>query len=275
LRLAPSRGRTSGEAAAAGRVQNAKKTGGAGARADPAATHPPPRRRQPPGARPRQHELRGTRARRARDATVFAACPRRLNPRMRRLPSCLALLLAAACSEADVVAVRVEVLPDGSGIVHASSLRIPQGKGPIEAETSGIEWQSRVDLFCVRGTFRKLEQLRIADITFTSTTGANGVSVLTATLPRGDQARWFRVLAPAREERKVATETFDPTGTVKQPGGTVKLVITLPRPVIGHGVAPKGRGITEEAEKNQAQLVVPVDAALLNADPLVWDVTWR
>src|SRR5688572_27076239 len=149
---------------------------------------------------------------------------------MRRLLSCLVLLLAAACSEADVVAVRIEILPDGSGIVNASSLRIPQAKGPIEAETGGIEWQSRVDLFCARGTFRKIEQLKIADITFTSTSGANGVSVLTVTLPRGDGARWFRVLAPAREERKVAGETFDPTGTVKHAGASVKLVVTLPRP---------------------------------------------
>lgn len=194
---------------------------------------------------------------------------------MRGLLAVVLFSLAAACSEADVVAVRIEVMPDGSGVVAASSLRLPQTKGPIEAETAGIDWQSRVDLFCTRGTFGKLGQLKIADITFAVNKGASGVSVLTATLPRGDNARWFRVLAPAREERKVAAETFDPTGTVKQPGGSVKLVITLPKPVIGHGVSPKGRGVTEEADKNQARLLVPVDAALTNGEPMVWDVTWR
>jgi hypothetical protein len=192
---------------------------------------------------------------------------------LRSLLSALALA-GASCSDSDVIALRLQVNSDLSGTITASALAIPDAPGGVEGSFRGVEWTDRAVLACQRGRFSDLRMLTFEDLKFRVSVSEE-MPRLRVILPRGDDARWFRVLAPPREQRRRVAETFDPTGELRDPAGSIKLELTLPGPVIASGVAPRGRGVEADRTKQTATLIVPVDAALAGGEALVWDVSWR
>jgi hypothetical protein len=193
---------------------------------------------------------------------------------MRSIVAALPLLLAA-CADQDVVSIRIELQPDWSGTVCASALKVPDAPGPLEPLAGGVTWESRANLFCCRGRFAHIDQLKIADIAFRGGKNEAGIAFVTASIPRGEKATWIPAMAPARAERQKVAEVYDPTRELRNPGSSVRIEITLPSPIVGHGVQPKSRGVTSDANKNKATLIVPVDNALTAGESFVWDVTWR
>lgn len=184
------------------------------------------------------------------------------------------LLLAGACSDADVIAVRLDVHTDLSGTIVASSLRMPEAPNAAEESFRGVQWSDRAVLACQRGKFSDLRMLMLEDLRFRVSLGEE-MPRLRVVLPRGPDARWYKVLAPTRDQRRRVAETFDPNNALRDPAGAIKIEIKLPGQVIASGVAPRGRGVAADQAKNTATLIVPVDAALAEGEPLLWDVSWR
>ena len=187
----------------------------------------------------------------------------------------LALLLGA-CDETDVVAVRVQVREDMSGTVRTSGLLIPASDGPVQQATEGATWDSRVELVCATGTFDDLAKLKIADITFGSGQGGEGIGFARVVIPRGPDVRWPKTFVPlTSEERKEVAGAIDPTGKSDSVGATLKIELELPSAVIGNGLIGKIRGTKTTADGSLATLVVPLDAMTTAGDPLTWHLTWQ
>jgi len=194
--------------------------------------------------------------------------------------TCLTLLLTAilcaACDESDVVAIRVRLNGDFSGTVATSSVRIPDPAAPMEHVTAGIQWTDRLNMVCARGTFANLSELVVEDITFEVGHAGDRLNYLEVTLPRGPEARWARALVQlSAEERIAAAKTLDPSGRMREVGGTVKIEVELSDRVVGHGITVHARGAKEKAEGAKATLVVPIESSLQAEEPLVWHLTWR
>src|SRR5262245_60124285 len=189
----------------------------------------------------------------------------------------LLLLLAAACSESDVVTVRVTLAPDGSGTVSASSLSIPTEKLAFEGRTKGAEWTDRATLACAKGTFKSLAALEMADIRFSSGTTAEGSAYVRATFPAGSKAAWCGVFAPPPDVQKKAAGTLDPTGRATSSGSMLKLEVEVPGQVVAVGHTPlEIRGITTDKTKDRAMIVVPIHRTLESGEKeIVFDMTWR
>ena len=191
--------------------------------------------------------------------------------------SALALsLLLGACDESDAVAVRIQLRPDFSGTLTASSLVRPPEGAAQPLETRGVTWKSRIDLRCATGDFARISDLGLSDATLTAGEGEGGLCFVRLSLPRGPGIHWARELVPLdAAERKTASSAFDPTGQVTEVGATVKFEVTLPSSVIGNGVTPRPRGTKFKGDGNVATLTVPVETALAQGDPIVWHLTWQ
>ena len=186
------------------------------------------------------------------------------------------VLALVGCDESDLVSIRIRLNKDYSGTLVTSGLMIPAEPSALERASHGVAWRDRLQVIGASGAFDNVAKLSIEDIVFSCGGGSDGPSYVTINVPRGPQARWVRALAPlSLDERKRATEIFDPTGKVKELGSLVKLQIDFPGPVIAHGVSPSPTGCKEEAEEARATLVVSVETALSQGGVLVWQLTWR
>ena len=188
-----------------------------------------------------------------------------------------ALMLAlAGCSESDVIALRIQLKGDFSGTVSVCSLALPPEGGPLERKSSGVEWSTRMSLVCSAGAFPNLSRLRVEDVKFLGGSTPDGLNYLQVTLPRGPAAQWVKTMVPlARPEREKAALAFDPGGRIKDIGAAVKLRIDLPGLVVGHGVTAGARGVDETADKQRAELLVPVDLAQKPGEAIQWHLTWQ
>lgn len=189
------------------------------------------------------------------------------------LPFCA---LLGACDETDAAAVRLRLARDLSGRISASALQ-PTAEGvrpPIEA--AGVTWTTRVELLCAAGTFQKLSDVVLSDLTLSAGEGDKGICFLMLSLPRGPEVRWARELVPlGPAERKTASEAFDPSGKADAVGETVKFEVTLPSDVVGNGLTGRTRGTKAKSEGEVATLTVPVETALSAGEPIVWHLTWQ
>lgn len=194
----------------------------------------------------------------------------------RTLPICALLLLCASCSESDIVGIRIQLSSDLSGTISISSLQTPREGGPLESSSAGVDWQDRVSLVLASGSFPKLSALRIAEISFQGGTTPEGINYVLVTLPRGPNVRWAKALSSlSPEDRKKAAAIFDPQGKLRAIGSVVKLRIDLPGQVVAHGLSPLPRGCEEAADKDRAELLVPVEVALKSGDAMKWHLTWQ
>jgi hypothetical protein len=190
---------------------------------------------------------------------------------------CLALsALLTGCDETDAVSVRIHVRPDLSGTLTASALEQPSEGARAPLETKGLAWKSRVDLHCATGEFARLSELALSDATLSAGEGEGGLCFLRLSLPRGPEVNWARELVPLdATQRKDASAAFDPTGEAAEVGSTIKFEITLPSSAIGNGITPRPRGAKVKADANVATLLVPLDVAFAQGEPLVWHLTWQ
>jgi hypothetical protein len=191
----------------------------------------------------------------------------------------LALTLAAlmnGCDETDLVAVRLWVEPDLSGRLATSSVSIPEPGRPPAVRAAGVAWKERLDVASAVGDFGSLAELQVEDIVFRAGQAGERLVWIEVELPRGPDARWPRALVPlSQDERRGVAQAVDPSGRLKEVGGTVKLEIHLPSRVIGHGMNTRPRGAKEKAEGEIATLLVPIERALVDEEPLLWHVTWE
>jgi hypothetical protein len=186
------------------------------------------------------------------------------------------LLGLAACDETDAVAIRIHLRDDFSGRVTMSNVALMPAESPLQQATQGVEWQSRAAILCSAGKFASLGALKISDIDLTSGDGGGGLAFVRVSLPRGDSAKWYKVLIPlTAEERAGAAASIDPEGKTKNVASSIKLEIELPANVVGNGLTGRVRGIKVKDEGTTATLVVPLDVAQLAGDPIVWHLTWQ
>ena len=189
----------------------------------------------------------------------------------------LFVVMLAACSESDVVAIRLNLGEDGSGTVATATLLRPKGKGSLEADTAGAVWKERAELTCASGTFAKIGEIKLADIQFTSGSTPDGLSWLRATLPGGKAARWCGAMAPAPDDQKKLATTFDASGKALSAGSVLKLEIQVPGLVAAVGITPEVRGCTTDKFRERATLVVPIQRAIeeVEGGAITLDVTWK
>jgi len=188
----------------------------------------------------------------------------------------VALLALAACDETDAVALRIRLRDDFSGQLTTSNVALMPAESALQQATSGVEWQSRAEILCSAGRFTSLGALKISDIDLSSGDGGEGIAFVRVALPRGESAKWCRVMIPmTADERTKAAAALDPEGKTKNVASTIKIEIRLPGNVVGNGLTGRVRGIKLKDEGDTATLVVPLDVAQSAGDPIVWHLTWQ
>jgi hypothetical protein len=186
------------------------------------------------------------------------------------------LLGLAACDETDAVAIRIHLRDDFSGRVTTSNVAMMPAESPLQQASQGVEWQSRAEIQCSAGKFASLGSLKIADIGLSSGDGGEGLAFVRVSLPRGDSAKWYKILIPlSAEERASAAASLDPDGKTKNVASSIKLEIELPGNVVGNGLTGRVRGMKVKDEGATATLVVPLDVAQSPGEPIIWHLTWQ
>jgi hypothetical protein len=194
-----------------------------------------------------------------------------------------ATLLVAGCGEEDATSLRITLNADQSGEVLTSAIALPETPGPIEAASSGADWNARAAVHVARGKFASIDALKLADLGFevidapSKGSGSSAQRLLVVTLPRGPEARWLRLLTiPQGDVRQRATAALDPAAKSRASryGTVAKIEITLPGPVISNGFQGKVRGATSAADDRVATLMVPVEAAFETGEPIRWHLSW-
>lgn len=197
-----------------------------------------------------------------------------------------ATLLVAGCGEEDATSLRITLNADQSGEVLASAIALPETPGPIEAASSGADWNARAAVHVARGKFASIDALKVADLGFevidapskgSAGSASSAQRLLVVTLPRGPEARWLRLLTiPQGDVRQRATAALDPAAKTRASryGTVAKIEITLPGAVISNGFQGKVRGATSAADDRVATLMVPVEAAFETGEPIRWHLTW-
>jgi hypothetical protein len=187
-----------------------------------------------------------------------------------------ALLLLPGCDETDAVAVRLRLQNDLSGTLTTSTLELPAQGGPVVAATQGVEWNARVSVVCNTGTFASLADVKLFDVVTAGGATPGGMSWASVTIPRGANVAWAKALVPlGPEDRAKSARAFDPSGKTSEVGATIKFEVTLPASAIGNGLKGKVRGVKVSAEGEVATLIVPIEVALTEGDPLIWHLTWQ
>ena len=88
--------------------------------------------------------------------------------------------------------------------------------------------------------------------------------------------RWARAFVPlSSDERQRAASALDPSGRTKDVGATLKLEIELPNVIISDGLLGRARGTKSSKEGERATLVVPLEIATTEGDPIIWHLTWQ
>lgn len=189
-----------------------------------------------------------------------------------------AAAFAAGCDETDAGSVTITVKPDGAGSIVASALTVPAA-GPAEAGSGGVNWSSRGGVIVSRGAFTDLNGVRIGDATIKlSKDGAATVMLLS--LPRGAGAKWPGVLSIGAEQRGQAADVLDPDAKdqkrTSKVGATGKFTVTLEgKRIVAHGADATVRGLTSEADKATATLIVPLEFVRRDGEAIEWRVVWE
>lgn len=189
---------------------------------------------------------------------------------------CSSLLSLAACGGGGGVAgIRLDVAEDMSATVVLRTLGVPDMALPIESETQGVEWVHRAVLSASRGHVAQVSKLAVSDLRFEAGDTEAGFRYLKVTVPCRAGAKWPMLFAPAPEQRRDVTATFDPEGAF--PGATthVGLVVHVPGRVVSQGVEPTGSGVAPSADQSSATLDLTLDRVLAAGNDVVWLITWR
>ncbi|CAN5865628.1 hypothetical protein BH11PLA1_BH11PLA1_10230 [soil metagenome] len=197
-------------------------------------------------------------------------------------------LLAAGCDEKDAAGLKVTVAKDGSGTLFATGLFIPAAPRAVEAATTGggSAWKSRAAIAVSRGSFTTIGALTIGGITFQTPTGAlepaldtGGAAtmphLIKITLPRGKAAAWPALFAGANEEERAAARAVLADDAAADLGKTIKFTLAVPGRVIGSAVSARGRKLIADRSDDTATLVIPVELAVQEGEPLIWHVSWE
>lgn len=182
------------------------------------------------------------------------------------------LLGLASCGDSGVAGIRIDLADDLSGTITATSLLVPEGAGPLEAQSGAISWTDRANLYCVRGTFADLGDLEVAGIRFEVTPSAKFVRVI---LPRGNESTWPGAFTPDAMHRDDVARTFDPDGEFAGATTHFNLTIVAPANVVASNVSPKARGIAAESSGRNATLIIPVDRVTEADGSFEWHVSWE
>jgi hypothetical protein len=185
------------------------------------------------------------------------------------------LVLASACDEDNAISVRLRLQEDLSGTVITSALAQPVGPGAVEAATAGATFDRQVELRGAKGKFGALEGLRVGDVTFSAGASESGLRWARVEIPTGEAATWPALFVPLDEAaRRSAADAFEVASKARDVGTTFKIEIELPSSVVSLGATGKVRGTKSSADGRIATLVVPIQAAKLGKEPLVWQLTW-
>ncbi len=189
----------------------------------------------------------------------------------------LAITLALpGCDDTDAASVRIVLKPDFSGEVRTTTLVIPADARPPAGATSGITWDARADLASSAGAFANLADVHIEDMAFVCGRTPDGLAYVKVTLPRGKAAKWPGALTTlSSDSRANAAKRLAPDAKDSTIGAKIKVQIDLPARPASHGLVSLVHGVDESADRTRAVLLVPVDVATAEGEPLVWHLTWE
>jgi hypothetical protein len=180
-------------------------------------------------------------------------------------------VVLAACSDAEPIGIHLRLAADGTGVVTCRSLQVVDSVGPLESGSAGVQWQERARLFASRGQVADLVALRLADIEV-KRTGANSLRIV---FPRGPEAAWHALLAPAAEGRGTAAAVLDPARPAVSIGGTIRIEIEAPELVTAVGHAPAARMVKSDKDGKSGLIWLPVETVRGAGEAIVFDLTWR
>lgn len=186
------------------------------------------------------------------------------------------LVFLPGCDDADASNVKIEVKADFSGTIRSTRLVIAEHAAATQASAVGVTWTDSAQVVSATGTFAKLGEVHLEDMTFACGSTGKGLAYLRVTLPRGEQARWPAALTVTSPEKRSSTHAaVFPEQKDSKLGSVIAITITLPAEPVSHGVSPRVSAIKDSAEKNVVTLTVPVSVALRAGEAIVWDVTWN
>lgn len=197
----------------------------------------------------------------------------------------LAALFLPGCDEQDAASIQLKLNKDLSGTIVASGIVAPAEARPVEQATtgSGVTWQGRAGILVSRGGFAKVADLNIGGITFepagagsVATTGVPRPCLVKVSIPRGKAAQWPTLLAGKNEaERDTTRKLLQPDLPATDLAKTIKLTIRVPGKVLGSGISARARGLSADKDDTLAILIVPLDLAQQEGEPLIWHVSWE
>lgn len=197
---------------------------------------------------------------------------------LRLLPPLLAGLFAVvliACDGSDAVSLRIRLDADLSGDISASMLTMPEEPNALEEASAGVEWVDRAQLMFSAGEFADVNALRLGDMEISGEIADDGISHVRVRLPRGEGTRWYKLFTPEDlERRERMAKALELEGSASRVGSTIKIVIVAPGPVTSTGVRSTARGLRSEYDKDQASLLVPLDAVVDGEGVIDWHVVW-
>lgn len=185
------------------------------------------------------------------------------------------LVLLAACSDTELVGIHITLQKDGSGVVTARALQATNVPGPAEARLRGVQWQMRASLVSSQGAFASLAQLELGEDEVRFVASNDDLPRLRVVLKRKKDLAWVATLVPDEATRKTLAKVHDPHSKQKEIADSIRLEVEFPEQVVSSGVAPSGRGIESQHERNRAYLILPVQSLLTDDEDLVWDVSWK
>jgi len=187
-----------------------------------------------------------------------------------------AVLVMPGCDESDASNVRIKVNADFSGEIRATRMVIPDEAAATQAAGNGVSWTAAAQVVTSAGTFAKLSDVRIEDMTFSAGRTNSGMSYLRVTLPRGGKAAWPAALtAPDADKRRETNNAIFPRDRDSRLGSVIAVRLELPADPISQGFTPQIGGVTVAIEKRTVTMSIPVAVAMRNGPEIVWDMTWR
>lgn len=185
------------------------------------------------------------------------------------------LTLFAACSDTELVGIHITLQKDGSGVLTARALQATNVPGSAEARVRGVQWQMRANLASSQGAFSSLGQLEFGEDEVRFVASNDELPRLRVVLKRKKDLAWVSTLVPDEATRKTLAKVHDPRSKQKEIADSIRLEVEFPDQVVSSGVAPAGRGIEAQHERNRAYLILPVASLLADDEDLVWDVSWK
>ncbi len=199
-----------------------------------------------------------------------------MNAQCRMLLVLCVCLFLIGCDESDLTSIKMVCNADGSGTIRVNCAGVPGEPKAVEQACGGTQWSNRIKITSTIGEFASIADLNVAGITFELPEPTKKLQSMVVTLPRGEDALWAEIIAPATEdERAQAAAAFDEKGRLESLGDNIKIEIELPGEVVATGTMPYVKKVAASYKRNTATLTAAVDQVRTSGEAISWIFTWQ